>query len=163
MSKIDSTRLKQLLTYDEEYGSFYWRVDRGHTTKAGDVAGCLHHNGYVVITIEKKQYQAHRLVWLYVHGKYPDAQIDHINNIKSDNRITNLRQATQAENCQNIKKSRGASGYLGVSIDSARGNRWKSSIRVNGKTHHLGWFKTPEQAHEAYLLAKRAMHPFGTL
>jgi hypothetical protein len=163
MSRIDSTRLKQLFTYDEEYGYFYWRVDRGHTTKAGDIAGCLHHNGYVVITIEKRQYQAHRLVWLYVHGKYPDAQIDHINNIRSDNRITNLRQATQAENCQNLKKSRGSSGFLGVSLDSTRGNRWGASIKTNGKKHHLGWFKTAEQAHEAYLLAKRTMHPFGTL
>lgn len=163
MSKIDSTRLKHFLTYDEEYGQFYWRQDVGRRVKAGDVAGCLHHKGYVVIVIEKRQYQAHRLAWLYVNGSHPKAQIDHINGVRSDNRITNLREASQAENCQNLKKSRGTSGFLGVTIDSVRGNRWKASIKLNGENIHLGWFKTPEQAHESYLTAKRSLHPFGTL
>lgn len=163
MSKIDSTRLKELLTYDEEFGCFYWRQNRGRRIKAGDVAGCIHRNGYIVIVIDKKQYQAHRLAWLYVYGVFPKNSIDHINGWRADNRIFNLREATQAENCQNLKKSRGLSGFLGVSIDTQRRNRWKASIKLGGKSHHIGWFKTPEAAHEAYLLAKRNMHPFGTL
>lgn len=163
MSQIDSTQLKECLTYDEEFGCFYWRHNRGRRVKAGDVAGCLHHKGYVVITIGKKQYQAHRLAWLYVHGKYPEAQIDHINNVRSDNRISNLRQATQAQNCQNLRKSRGSSGFLGVSFDSTRGNRWNASIKLDGKKYHLGWFKTAEQAHQAYLYAKRNLHPYGSI
>lgn len=163
MSKIDSTRLKEILTYDNESGCFHWRQNRGHRIKIGDVAGCVHHTGYIVISIDKKQYQAHRLVWLYVYGSFPKNNIDHINGCRSDNRISNLRDATQSENCQNLKKSRGLSGFLGVSIDTQRRNRWKASIKVNGKNHHIGWFKTPDAAHKAYLLIKRKIHPFGTL
>jgi len=163
MSTIDFTRLKEIFTYDEEFGRFHWKQNQGRRIKAGDVAGCVHHNGYIVIGINKKQYQAHRLVWLYVHGTFPKYNIDHINGLRSDNRILNLREATQAENCQNLKKSRGLSGLLGASIDTQRQNRWKASIKLKGKNYHLGWFKTPEAAHEAYLLAKRSIHPFGTL
>ena len=163
MSKIDSTRLKDFLTYDPKSGQFYWKINRGYHIKVGDVAGCLHHNGYIVISIEKQQHQAHRLAWLYVYGEYPKHYIDHINGIRSDNKIQNLRDATQAENCQNLKKPRGQSGFLGVSIDTFRKNRWKSSIKLNGKNIHLGWFKTPEEASQAYIQAKRQFHPFNTL
>ena len=163
MSKIDSTRLKDFLTYDLQSGKFYWKTNRGYHIKVGDVAGCLHHSGYIVIAIEKQQYQAHRLAWLYVHGEYPKNHIDHINGIRSDNRIENLRDAIQSENCQNLKKSRGLSGLLGASIDPVRKNRWKSSIKLNGKNIYLGWFKTPKEAHQAYIQAKRQLHPFGTL
>lgn len=163
MSELNSTRLKEILEYNPDTGVFTWLKNMGRRIKAGQTTGCLHQAGYVQIGIERKIYLAHRLAWLYVYETWPKESIDHINNIRSDNRILNLREANQAENCQNLKKSRGASGFLGVTIDSARGNRWKSSIKTNGKNYHLGWFKTAEQAHEAYLFAKRAMHPFGTL
>jgi hypothetical protein len=163
MSKIDFTRLKELLNYDKDSGCFYWKQNQGRRIKAGDIAGCIHHNGYIVICINKKQYQAHRLAWLYIYKEFPKSSIDHINGIRSDNKISNLREATQSENCQNLKKSRGSSGFLGVSIDSQRRNRWKASIKLYGKTTHLGWYKTPQEAHQAYIEAKRKMHPFGTL
>lgn len=163
MSSIDSTLLKQLLKYDPETGVFTWINDMGRRVKAGKEAGCLHHKGYVQIRINGKSYLAHRLAWLYVYGEWPEYGIDHINGFKTENHISNLRQADQSQNSQNLKRSRGSSGFLGVSIDIDRKNRWKASIKLNGKTTHLGWFKSPEQAHEAYVAAKRAMHPFGTL
>ena len=163
MSELNSTRLKEFLKYNPDTGVFIWEQNIGRRVKSGQKAGCLHPSGYVQIRFNGKSYSAHRLAWFYVHGAWPKESIDHINNIRSDNRILNLREANQSENCQNLKKSRGASGFLGVSIDSVRGNRWKSAIKLNGKNYHLGWFKTAEQAHEVYLIAKRTMHPFGTL
>lgn len=163
MSSLNSTRLKELLQYNHDTGVFTWIDNRGTRFKAGSEAGCLTSHGYVQIRIDAKSYAAHRLVWLYMYGSFPDCSIDHIDGDKTNNARANLRLATQAENCQNLKKSRGSSGYLGVTKDSQRSNRWKASIKLHGKTTHLGWYKTPQEAHQAYVEAKRKMHPFGTL
>ena len=163
MSSLNSTRLKELLQYNHDTGVFTWINNMGKRIKAGSEAGCLTRQGYVQIRIDAKSYAAHRLVWLYMYGSFPDCSIDHIDGDKTNNARANLRIATQAENCQNLKKSRGSSGYLGVSKDTTRNNRWKASIKLNGKQIHIGWFKTPLEAHEAYLKAKRLFHPFGTL
>ena len=162
MSKIDSTRLKELLQYNPSTGNFTWIANMGKRVKAGQVAGCIHHMGYVVIYKDKKSYLAHRLAWLYVYGEYPTNNIDHINGIRSDNRIENLRDATQAENCQNIHKVRCSSGLMGAYFDKTR-SRWYSAIKLNGKSKLLGHFKTAKDAHQVYISAKRLMHPFGNL
>jgi hypothetical protein len=162
MSNIDSTRLKELFQYDPNTGNFTWLHNAGKRVKAGQIAGCLHKNGYIQIGIDKKVHLAHRLVWLYVYGEYPKNQIDHRNGIRSDNRVANLRDATSAENCQNLLRARGSSGLLGAHFQKTR-NRWSSSIKLNGTKTHLGYFKTAEDAHVAYLNAKRALHPFNNL
>lgn len=163
MRELDSTYLKELFNFNPIDGIFTYKTKRSNKLPIGAVAGCISKKGYMVCMIDQKQYQGHRLAWLYHYGVFPKSHIDHINGIRSDNRIENLREASQAENCQNLKKSRGASGFLGVTIDSHRKNRWKSSIKLNGKQTHLGWYKTPEEAHQAYIKAKRELHPFGTL
>jgi hypothetical protein len=163
MSDLNFTHLKELLQYNPETGVFTWINKMGRRVKAGAKAGCLTKRGYVQIRINFKSYAAHRLAWLYIHESFPSMSIDHIDGDKTNNAIKNLRLATIAENCQNLKKSRGKTGFLGVTKDSVRGNRWKASIKLNGKQKHLGWFKTPEEAHQAYIDAKRLMHPFGTL
>ena len=163
MSSLNSTRLKELLQYNHDTGVFRWINNMGKRVKAGSEAGCLTRQGYVQIRIDDKSYAAHRLVWLYMYGEFPNLYIDHIDGDKTNNARENLRLATQSENCQNLKKSRGKSGFLGVTIDSQRKNRWKASIKLNGKQQHIGWYHTPEEAHQAYLKAKREMHPFGTL
>jgi hypothetical protein len=163
MSNLNSTRLKELLQYNHDTGVFIWINNMGRRIKAGAEAGCLTRQGYVQIRIDAKSYAAHRLVWLYMYGSFPSMSIDHIDGDKTNNARKNLRLATQAENCQNLKKSRGKSGFLGVSKDTARGNRWKASIKLNGKQQHISWYQTPEEAHQAYVEVKRSKHPFGTL
>jgi hypothetical protein len=163
MRELDSTYLKELFNYYPETGIFTWKIYRSNKSPIGGIAGCNSKKGYMVVIIDGKQYQGHRLAWLYHYGSWPKSGLDHINNIRNDNRIANIREATQSENSQNLKKGRGKFGLLGVSIDSKRKNRWKSTIKLHGKQTHLGWHKTPEEAHQAYIKAKRELHPFGTL
>jgi hypothetical protein len=91
-------------------------------------------------------------------------QLDHINGIKRDNRIENLREATDSENQQNQKKppAHNTSGFLGVT-KYKRNGKWVAGIKLNGKRINLGYFDTPEAAHAAYLQKKKELHPFQTL
>lgn len=158
---VTAERLHELLDYDLLTGTFTWRVAHRGTAKAGAVAGSPG-AGYVCIRIDGRRYLAHRLAWLYVHGGWPDTQVDHINGDPTDNRLANLRMATPAQNQQNQRRARADNkcGLLGVSL--CRG-RWQAEIRLNGKGIYLGRFDTPKQAHDAYLAAKARLHPFQTL
>jgi citrate synthase len=93
---ITQKYLKSILYYSENTGNFIWRVRKSNRTNIGDVAGKLSFCGYVVIKIDGKEYKAHRLAWLYVHGNHPENQIDHANRNREDNRIKNIREATQS-------------------------------------------------------------------
>ena len=160
MTELTQERLQELLSYDPETGIFTNLKSRGRV-KIGAVAGSKNPNGYIYIAIDSKKYRAHRLAWLYVHGNFPANQIDHINEVKDDNRIVNLRLATNLENHQNQSSPRtnNTSGYLGVIWDKFSG-KWRARIKVNGKQKHLGCFDTGEEASEAYVTAKRELHPF---
>jgi hypothetical protein len=151
----------EALEYNAETGKLYWRVSRG-TKKAGSEAGAVDSRGYVCIMLNGKNCKAHRLAWLVYYKVFPEKDIDHINGIKTDNRICNLREVTVRQNQYNQRKPRmdNKSGYLGVSVYK---NRWMASIRINGKTKHLGYFAIPEQASEAYLAAKRKFHETCTI
>jgi hypothetical protein len=156
-------RVREILNYDPLTGVFTRRVTvRG--ARSGDIAGYRRPDGYFVISIDGAQYRAHRIAWLYVNGAWPTNLIDHINGVSDDNRIANLREATDAENNQNRRraKARGASGYIGVSWHN-RGRRWVANIAINGEQIYLGLFDTEEAASEAYLKAKRKHHPFCTI
>lgn len=100
---INQKRLKEVLDYDPATGVFTWRVELNARGKVGDPAGC-NSWGYRVIRIDGRLYGAHRLVWLYVHGRWPDAMIDHVNGDRSDNRIENLREANSVQNAHNAKR-----------------------------------------------------------
>ena len=123
--------------------------------------GCKNFKGYIKINIYGKEYLAHRLAWLYVYGKLPESFLDHINEIRDDNRITNLRLATLQENYHNISKPQknNKSGILGVCRANC-GKKWRADICFNGKIKYLGVFNTAEQAYDAYLKAKRELHTF---
>ena len=162
MSDLTAERLREVLDYDQETGVFTWKIRTHSRVKAGDVAGALRPDGYIQISIDGCLHRAHRLAWLYVTGESPPSEIDHINCVKNDNRISNLRLATRSENLQNQlrAKSNNNTGFLGVSP-----NLWKfkAEIQVDGKRRYIGTFPTPEEAHAAYLKAKRQLHPYGTI
>lgn len=147
---VDHDELRSLLSYEPKTGQFTWLVDRRGGTKAGDVAGYLAQDGYLIISIRQRGYGAHRLAWLYMHGVWPNHFIDHINGVRNDNRIENLRDVTTSVNAENRKRatrSNQFTGLLGVSYGSK--NTWKAAIVVKGKTKNLGYFRSPEAAHQA--------------
>lgn len=156
---LTQSRLKELLHYDPNTGTFVWRSAR-QGVRVGGVAGCINGNGYQLICVDYRLYMSHRLAWLYVYGAWPEHEIDHINGIRDDNRIANLREATRAENAQNrAKQSNNTSGLIGVHWDSTK-RKWISQIKIDGATKHLGVFDTPESAHAAYCVAKAGLHTF---
>ena len=152
--------IKEYLSYDPDTGVFVW-IKAKQGARAGSVAGGLSIKGYVRIMYKGKMYLAHRLAWWFVYGEMPDCDIDHKNRIKGDNRIENLRLDTNGDNPHNISRAQrnNTSGYRGVSWNKAI-SKWKTSIRIERKGKHLGYYDTPEEAYEAYLCAKRELHPF---
>jgi hypothetical protein len=152
-------RVRELFTYDPETGLFTARVSR-QNCPAGTVITRTDRKGYIRFYIDGAHYLGHRLAWLYVYGVWPAEQVDHINHVHADNRLSNLRLCSNAENRQNIRLTGyGASGYLGVTYHAGTG-RWMAKITLAGEGRYLGLHDTPEQAHEAYLIAKREVHYF---
>ena len=162
MGTLTPERLSEALHYDPVEGVFTRKVCRKNTYRVWKTAGSTDKNGYRRIRIDGRCYAEHRVAWMYVFGEMPKMDIDHINGNRADNRISNLREATRAENSQNVHAARrdNTSGYLGVHKDRGR---WNARIKVNGKYKHIGCFATPEDAHLAYLAAKRELHPGSTL
>jgi len=157
------SRLHELLRYNTETGIFVWIARTSNRIKIGDIAGTLSkRDGYVRISVDGIIYLAHRLMWLYMTGKFPTSEVDHKNTVRNDNRWENLREATRLINVQNQRRARkdNCTGFLGVR--KMKGN-FQANIRVNGRSLNCGTFPTPELAHEAYLTAKRALHDGCTL
>lgn len=154
-------RVRELLHYNRRTGVFTWRVTLG-SAPAGSVAGYTRTGGYRGVGIDGHTHLAHRLAWLYVHGVWPTDQIDHRNGVRSDNRLANLREATRSLNGQNQRNPQvgSESGFLGVSRSR---KKWRAHIMVDSIPYCLGSFATPEEAHAAYVQAKREHHPGGTL
>lgn len=112
---LTQERLKELFHYDPETGVFT-RLVGGPGSPTGVLKNKPNSgHGYIVISINSKNYLTHRLAWLYVYGRFPLEQIDHINHDRTDNRITNLREVTELENHRNMSKStNNTSGVVGV-------------------------------------------------
>jgi hypothetical protein len=166
MAKADLTvqTLRERLHYDPETGVFTWLVNRGGAAKKGSRAGHLDRSGYrVIFTSAYGSLAEGRLAWLYTYGVWPSGQIDHIDGQPSNNRISNLRDVSIAGNLQNITRARkqNKSGFLGVTTCKTGG--YVASIEHNRNKTYLGWFKTPEAAHAAYLDAKRKLHSTCTI
>lgn len=160
--ELTAQHARSLLEYDPETGHFKWSKKTARRTSQGAQAGTVSKEGYVSIMIMYRAYKAHRLAWLYVHGTWPTAPIDHINGDPGDNRIANLRLATPLLNTQNNRRARvnNQSGFLGVA--QVKGG-WRSQISVGRQRIELGTYATPEQAHAAYVEAKRRLHAGGTI
>lgn len=155
--------LRACLSYDPETGVFSWIKTRRGVNKGG-VAGCLNAHGYVQIWVDGRNYYGHRLAWLFVHGEWPKCTVDHINGNRADNRIANLRDVSRGVNVENQRRAarNSTSGLLGVSFCKER-DRWSAGIQVRRRRKHLGRFATAEEAHQAYVAAKRTMHAGCTI
>ena len=154
--------LRDALDYSPDTGVFIWKKRVAQRTRIGDIAGSRHHNGYITFFFKGKQRQAHRMAWLYVHGYLPDGPMDHINGVRDDNRIANLRPTTAFGNAQNRRKPQkgNLSGFMGV---ARNGKNWQAYIVVNKKHIYLGTYKTPEEANAKYVEAKRLYHSTCTI
>ena len=163
MAKADLTaeKLREILHYDTETGAFEWVSPMSNRVKAGDKVGMVNDSGYLIIGVLGTRWRAHHLAWMYVHGRLPINQLDHINGVRLDNRISNLREATDAQNRQNLGVSKkNTSGYMGVFWHKKSG-KWMSQIRCGEKLTYLGLFETKEDAYASYLSAKKQIHTFN--
>jgi hypothetical protein len=147
---LTQTELQRLFHYSPDTGIFT-RLVAISTTRAGDVAGYTHTiSGYHRIKINNRKFLTHRLVWLYVYGFFPPNEIDHINGVRNDNRLTNLRLATRTENMRNISKnSKNKTGFKGVSFNE-KTKKYSVKITVDGKEVYIGKILTLKGAVNAY-------------
>lgn len=152
------------LQYDPVSGEFRWLNPPAKARRyIGERAGTLTARGYVRIKVDGRLYAAHRLAWLFSYGFWPENQIDHINGVRHDNRIENLRDVSARVNSQNRRRANAnnSSGLLGVSKSR---NRFQALIRdESGHMTYLGKFDSAEAAHDAYLSAKDRLHQGNTL
>jgi len=126
---LNQKTLKKHLDYDPETGIFKWKTTLNRRIRVGDVAGTLRSDGYIQIALFHKDYLAHRLAWLYVNEEFPKDHMDHINGVRIDNRIVNLRAVTYTENNRNRSLSkRNTSGVMGVSW-CKRDQKWQVVIQ----------------------------------
>lgn len=155
---INFDTVREHLDYNPADGSFHW-VSHFWAGNVGRVAGTTNASGYVVVRVCGKLYYAHRLAWLLSTGGWPKQSIDHINGNRADNRISNLRDVSQQVNVENLRgpQRNNTTGFIGVTFDK-RKKRFVAQIKVNYKVKRLGKFKTAEEAHNAYLAAKRTLH-----
>lgn len=157
---LTQERLKHFISYCPLTGLFV-RIRNHQSAKASTVI-TTRTKGYIDIQIDNKVYKAHRLAFLYMTGNFPPEFVDHINGNRSDNRFSNLRLATLAENNGNTHTPRGRSGILGVDWDT-KSRKWHARIKVDKINHNLGYFNSQEDAVMAYKAAKEkrlaAMQP----
>jgi len=145
-----------LLHYDPETGLFTWNLGR-RKCNAYSAAGSVDSKGYMRITVEGKDYRAHRLAWFYMTGRWPEFEIDHRNRARSDNRWVNLREATPGQQRQNqLARSDASSGFRGITYLPAK-QKWLARIALHGKRRHLGLHGTIIDAVAARLQVEREL------
>ena len=150
MTELTQEYLKTIFSYNPLNGNLTRLISTSNVVKVGGIAKSIGNHGYVGVWINGKNHLVHRLAWLYVYGVFPKDKLDHINNIKTDNRISNLRECSNIENLRNIGKYKNnKSGYRGVSWCKPR-NKWQANAKLDGKQYYLGRFDSAEDASAAY-------------
>jgi hypothetical protein len=161
---LSKSELCAVLSYDSTTGIFVWIKSLSNVVKVGSIAGKIGKDGRRDICVARKIYKAHRLAWLYVYGVWPTNVIDHIDGDNGNNRIDNLRDVVQSTNMQNMRKARmdSKSQSLGVHCIKSSG-KFRAQLKVDGMTRHIGCFDSKDDAHAAYISAKRLFHEGCTL
>jgi hypothetical protein len=156
--------LNECFSYDPETGLLTWKhrpvehfksmgMYKAWNTRCVDnTITCLSKNGYLLLTLDAKNYYAHRIIYKLVTKKDPLEHIDHANGIKSDNRWRNLREATHSDNMRNRKAHKdNTCGYRGVTYHkNCKVYKFSARIYLDGEHKGLGFYKTPEEARDAY-------------
>lgn len=154
---LTQEKLRESLHYDPKIGLFTWIRTTSNRVKVGDIAGSVSDTGYIDIRLNGRLFKSHRLAWLYVHGSWPANVIDHINNIRTDNRICNLRDVPITVNASNVsERSLSVSGYTGVTWCKSS-KKWRVKIQANGRYYHIGRYLILTDAIQAYKKAKEAV------
>lgn len=159
---LSAKNVSEIFEYSD--GSLFWRRSlTGKNRIAGNKAGYRNRDGYIMVEVAGKAVAAHRVVWLMHTGRWPDGEIDHINGVRDDNRIENLRDVTHQANTENrrLPVRSSATGALGVTL--TKDGRYRARIRSDGRLISLGVFGSAEDAHAAYVEAKRRLHAGNTL
>jgi hypothetical protein len=158
MTNLTVEQLKKALFYDKDSGLFYRKLNNDKVKQIP--SGSISKNGYVTIRVMSKLYYAHRLAWLYNFGAFPNQHVDHINNVRTDNRIDNLRDVSRYGNNQNLKKAQknNKTKFLGVSFSGNKQSPYRARIFINGIQKQIGLFQSAEEAHFAYLQEKKKHH-----
>ena len=175
---LDADTVRELFDYDPETGVLthrhrpikyfrdgkLWSADqnyrRWNTRYSGKKAGCVS-RGRIVVGVNDILYGAHRVIWLWMTGKWPKEEIDHIDLDPSNNRFNNLREANRIQNQANVRvRADSKSGIKGVQYFSGKGRRkrWSARIKENGKQRTLGNFATAGEAADAYRKAAEELH-----
>lgn len=167
MRKPSVDELREKLNYDPDTGILTWKKLR-NSSRVGQVAKSLDVAGYVQISFGTGcVHKGHRVAWAIYHGEWPTGPIDHINGCRSDNRIANLREVDHRTNCQNVRIGsmiNNSTGVLGVwKVKTSTLRPYRAKIMSGGKQYHLGGYATVEEAHAAYVEAKRKLHAGCTL
>lgn len=147
------------LRYEANSGKFYWIKTNSNRVHIGSEAGSIAGSGHRQIKINRKVYLAHRLAWIVCYGPIPYGMlIDHINGVRDDNRISNLRLATLSNNQHNQRiRNDNTSGFKGVSRET-RSRKWRVQVKTNGLNKHLGYFNCPTAAMFAVEKAAQELH-----
>lgn len=148
--------ISEYLSYHPESGEFTWLITTGSRGKVGTVAGNVDAQGYVVIEFRGRRYKAHRLAWWFRFGAWPREFIDHVDGDKSNNSLSNLREATRSQNMMN-RPAYGVGRLKGASYCKIT-KKYVARIRCDGKRYSLGYFPTAEEAHAAYMDVAFRLH-----
>ena len=148
-------RVREAFSYDPDTGHLVWRIRTSNRAAIGKEAGSPDGQGYRILMLDKCLLRTHRVAWAHFHGSWPKGFIDHINGNRSDNRINNLRDVSNAVNLQNSVKIQrnNTTGFRGVWIERKSGV-FVAEMSMNRKKYTLGRFKTAEEAAAAYAKAK---------
>jgi len=146
--------LRENFRYEPETGHFFWnKQNKWNRRDLTNPISCKDRYGYVVVgsilSGKFKNYRVHRLIWIYVHGQIKH-EIDHINGIRNDNRLCNLREVTHQQNMMNRSRQKSKSGFRGIYKASGKTDSWAAEITYKGVRHYLGVHKTPEEANLVY-------------
>ena len=156
MKTLTQEEVRRLLDYDPETGELRWKEWK--KGRKMDVAVGATSYGYLVIRINGRLYRNHRVIWLWYYGYFPENEIDHINRVKSDNRLSNLREVSHTCNSRNCGMDpRNKTGVRGVSWIEKKG-KWQVSIKAANKFRDLGRYEALTEAVAHRLAAEQCLN-----
>jgi len=154
---MDISKLRHIVSYDPNTGILTRLQKQANNAHPGPIT-CTNADGYIQVTINGKFFYGHRLAWVLHYGIAPAGTIDHINGIKTDNRIENLRCVSASQNCQNARRrSDNKSGHKNVSWSKQK-HKWVVKVCVAGHVRHGGYFDTVSDAANSAALLRSALH-----